>query len=930
MQWLFRVLLLFLVVPHVYAQCSLGYTGPTGGECTACATGKYKSVTGSNICTSCVSAKYNNFTGSTSSAACRLCPSYSTSVAGSSACKCNTGYTGPGLDTACVACVPGKYKAISGSEICTDCAAGKYNIYEAKRYVDDCWDCDMYSQGLAPAGSSTAEGCICNAGFFYFADYEYCDRCEAGYYKDTVGNQVCTKCPNASYANAVDAATACIPCPANSVCMESVNLVYKCNQLSICACDAGYYGYAPDGVACTSCPANTGQRCTIGVCESTDNCLANHGYYSNNVSATACPPNAGSNCFQPTMESDTMCREQAECLCNAGYTGPAGGPCIDPNAPAAPCDAGYTGPDGGPCTACAAGKYKASTASTTCTDCRAQSTSPLASTSSSACLCNQGLYLVLNQCYGCPNHKYGDTIGNEACTTCPWNTYSEEVPDIYTPRTTCTSCPSGSSCEPNCWAIGWCICNVGHYGSSGGPCPACDAGTYKDGIGYDWCNYCAPGYYQDQMGATSCKECQLGYYQDEMGATSCKDCPPGTTSDTATNACFTQCGAGYTRSADACSACAAGTWKNTTGSGVCSACGARTYSTSIGANDESVCVPCPENSGASCVGCGDASACTCNPGHAFENASAAACVACPAGTSGPCDGPCCVVCPAGTSGPCDGPCANCSAGTYRDAISLGNTSSSCAACPANSGATCVGCKTQSECLCNAGYTDAQYTYGIDDVCTACIAGKYKSEDGNAVSHLLADACTYCASGTYSSAFAGSTTCLSCAPGTGQNCNAGNVDSATGYGCSNQSQCRCNDMHYGQDGGPCAACPAGSGILCFATGSFRCIDIINCTVETCSDGRYPGVGGACTACPPDATGWNCGIGLFGTPDCNGLNDCYDGCARGRFGMGYNVDGCEACPPDSGENCYGVPGETCASAAECTCNAGYSGPAGGPCA
>jgi len=95
---------------------------------------------------------------------------------------------------------------------------------------------------------------------------------------------------------------------------------------------------------------------------------------------------------------------------------------------------------------------------------------------------------------------------------------------------------------------------------------------------------------------------------------------------------------------------------------------------------------------------------------------------------------------------------------------------------------------------------------------------------------------------------------------------------------------------------------------------------------CGDGVYPGVGGVCTACPPDATGWNCQFGGV----CLGLNDCYDGCLRGQFGLGYALDGCEVCPPDSGANCYGVPGETCASAAECICNAGYSGPAGGPCA
>lgn len=354
-------------------NCAAGLTGPYGGPCTACIGGKYKTTTGSDACNSCNIGKYNPTVGATSSAACKTCPTYSDAVIASTACKCNQGYTGPGVNTSCVACVPGKYKDTKGSAICTDCPAGKYHNQMAVWYVDDCWDCYTNTQGLTPAGSSTAEGCICNAGSYYTADMYggYCPDCEAGYYKDTIGNQVCTKCPNASYANAFSGATACIACPAYSVCKDIVYPVYKCNQLGSCTCDTGYYGNPTDGVACTPCPVNTGSVCTVASkCGVIGHCLSNNGYYGYGESAgTACPSNAGSNCFQPTMETNTMCFGQAECLCNAGYTGPAGGPCIDPNPPAALCDAGYTGPDGGPCSPCAAGTYKSASGSDPCTDC---------------------------------------------------------------------------------------------------------------------------------------------------------------------------------------------------------------------------------------------------------------------------------------------------------------------------------------------------------------------------------------------------------------------------------------------------------------------------------------------------------------------------------------------------------------------------------
>jgi hypothetical protein len=38
--------------------CNPGYTGPNGGTCEACATGKYKNTPGAGICTYCVEGKY--------------------------------------------------------------------------------------------------------------------------------------------------------------------------------------------------------------------------------------------------------------------------------------------------------------------------------------------------------------------------------------------------------------------------------------------------------------------------------------------------------------------------------------------------------------------------------------------------------------------------------------------------------------------------------------------------------------------------------------------------------------------------------------------------------------------------------------------------------------------------------------------------------
>lgn len=57
---------------------------------------------------------------------------------------------------------------------------------------------------------------------------------------------------------------------------------------------------------------------------------------------------------------------------------------------AAQCNAGETGPDGGPCTPCPAGTYKVDTGSANCTRCGLGGMSPAASTAEASCFCGAG------------------------------------------------------------------------------------------------------------------------------------------------------------------------------------------------------------------------------------------------------------------------------------------------------------------------------------------------------------------------------------------------------------------------------------------------------------------------------------------------------------------------------------------------------------
>ena len=62
--------------------CNPGYVGPNGGPCTACAAGKYRSE-GDNDCVDCEAGKYSGAPGATNESTCELCPSFSSSPAGS-------------------------------------------------------------------------------------------------------------------------------------------------------------------------------------------------------------------------------------------------------------------------------------------------------------------------------------------------------------------------------------------------------------------------------------------------------------------------------------------------------------------------------------------------------------------------------------------------------------------------------------------------------------------------------------------------------------------------------------------------------------------------------------------------------------------------------------------------------------------------------
>ena len=183
------------------------------------------------------------------------------------------------------------------------------------------------------------------------------------------------------------------------------------------ACELGKFKLAPGNFSCTPCPkesnAHAGGRCECfaGFWRALDgSCLLYEAGTFSAANTTACD-RCTAHASLPSGSTAV-----ASCTCDAGYTGPDGGPCdacventykktvgsisclecpehtvLVWDRTDCRCAPGYTGLDGGPCRACAAGTYKGAQGSAACTSCPANSTT--GSTNSSSCNCTGGLSL---------------------------------------------------------------------------------------------------------------------------------------------------------------------------------------------------------------------------------------------------------------------------------------------------------------------------------------------------------------------------------------------------------------------------------------------------------------------------------------------------------------------------------------------------------
>ena len=695
-------------------QCNPGYTGPNGGPCTACNPGSYKLASGTSACIFCGNGKFSTTGAATAETTCQACPVNSGfQCIGCSAlnfCTCNRGYTGPDGGP-CTACVPGKYKDITGSQLCFDCFPGTYTTSIGASSSGLCQFCPTNSN--SPSGSSILAACTCNTGFTG-PHGGPCTSCAAGTYKDVSGSVACINCGPGRYSTAVGATavSTCLACPANSgySCIG-------CNALANCTCNLGFTG--PNGNNCTAC--------TVGTYKDT----------TGSNTCTSCPANSGSEC--------NACYTSI-CPCNSGYTG---GNFISPHSLTA-------------CVRFIALTPKPSFASVSTRNNMAIGSVTLPTYNATGgpsgkgharfdrtlsqyidsgprtlnVLTNGGLTIVVLVRFGTlvADERIFEmwsagglefSLGRLSTTTTmtffgfnagvssfsrngPANSVSTEWTYVICNVVSRTSRASirvnlgstGLTANVNLAVQDKSITNI-YIGRALSPDRYFNgdiAGLFV--VDELLTTEAANEIYNNMLNGVDltdttcpsgnpCTACATGTYKNNTGTSQCTVCPAGLTSPTASTssaACLSAaCNAGYTGpDGGPCTACVAGKYKTTTGSVGCTNCFSGTYSATAGAVSAGLCMVCPTSSN-SPTGSSALAACTCNVGF-----------------TGPNGGPC-TECGAGTYKDASGSaaCTACSVNTFSQTVKA-TSAATCLACPANANSP-AGSTAATSCTCNVGF-----------------------------------------------------------------------------------------------------------------------------------------------------------------------------------------------------------------------------------
>ena len=368
-------------------------------------------------------------------------------------------------------CDAGKY-CPTGTILPLACQAGSYSSATNLTQSSDCTDC--------PAGSACATGStaptLCAPGTITTTDRQSaCSPCSNGEYQDQSGSTACESCSGGSYCP--PGASAELPCLAGSY-SSMVGLAHADN------CTACPIGYACATGSTVPSPCAPG---TISANESQSKCfLCGGGEYQEQSGSSACE------------------------VCTPGYY------CVEGSAAPLPCPRGthknfslavMTSVDD--CVICPVGTF-CSVGSAEPTEC-APGTYNDQLNASTCVNCAPGTYQSeprSTACEACtPGYYCADR--SAAPLPCPGGTHKDTLLAVMTSVDDCVICPVGT------------FCSIGSAEPT-----ACAPGTYNNKLNASTCVNCAPGKYQSERNATACEICIPGFYCEAATAKP-TPCPAG-------------------------------------------------------------------------------------------------------------------------------------------------------------------------------------------------------------------------------------------------------------------------------------------------------------------------------------------------------------------------------------------------------------------
>jgi len=488
--------------------CNTGFAGIPGAPCVACEPGAVRANLSEYICSACAVDSYNEYDAATE---CMQCPGNTSTAglrrrAGPLACVCDAGFASarglgapafecaactPGTfqpdrnATRCEHCVPGSYateRVATSPDVCLECAHGKFTTNAAQTVCVSCpgdtWQnltvlgvkasvcsaCPAHSTHSS-SGVTSVDVCTCGAGFVGtgVGPAYHCAPCEAGSF--CPGNRTQTPCPLHAWSAAGRAA--CTPCAALSATAPGSPQ----HRQQECQCVAGAEGSF--NANCTLCsPGTVRDDFASGpaLCSpcTPDTYVAEPGQ----TACSACPANANA---PPGSDS------QADCVCDAAYYGPVGGPCAlclpgyycMGGTTANPCMANAQSADGSSritnCT-CRAGHYSIAPGATclACTvdyfcpgfvhryACPGNSTSAWLADAVDKCVCDPGFWrgCTANASGFYDEHSRPCVVEHSRpCVACGANSFCL--------NNTHTHCPTHSQAPPGSSDVDHCVCDGG-------------------------------------------------------------------------------------------------------------------------------------------------------------------------------------------------------------------------------------------------------------------------------------------------------------------------------------------------------------------------------------------------------------------------------------------------------------------------------------